>query len=395
MGKTKKRSGGGGGGGGKAAKDGGGKRSDADAMVGSDDDGPEFDDAFEDEFIVEEPVGGDGSDDEEDARMDEAGALSAIAADLARDGDATATACRDPRENTAETAGDLECDPRAYRMLHRLGSDWPCLSFAFVPDGLGGGRTRFPHSVLAACGSQAADGDHRLTLLKLEGLGRMEHGDSDDSESEDSDDGDGAGDQIAESVAFAHPGCVNRVAASRLAPGILATWSEDAAVRLWDARAETAGLLAPPGSGPRPAPRSARKASATAARAAEGYALAFSPASAASLACGGNDGSLAILAGDGDLRATASWRAKASVEDVAFSPTEATVLMACGGAAASLSVYDARHAGKAMLTRPNAHGGEDANALSWNSAVAYLVATAGDDGVARVWNPNRFKIPST
>merc|ERR1719327_1775625 len=70
------------------------------------------------------------------------------------------TRVQDPRRNAK--GGELDFDPRAYRMLHRLGSDWPCLSFDFVRDA------------------------NRLTLLKLEGLGRLEQ-DSDGDESDESD----------------------------------------------------------------------------------------------------------------------------------------------------------------------------------------------------------------
>ena len=132
----------------------------ADAMVDSD---LEFEDEAEDEFIVEdEAMGGD------DEEMDEDAVRAAVAAD-GREQEKNVS--WDPRKNV-EGEGDLECDPRAYKMLHRLGSDWPCLSFDLVPDGGGGGRTRFPHDLLAATGTQAGPGEaNKLTFLKLEGLG--------------------------------------------------------------------------------------------------------------------------------------------------------------------------------------------------------------------------------
>ena len=64
--------------------------------------------------------------------------------------------------------------------------------------------------------------------------------------------------------------------------------------------------------------------------------------------------------------------------------------MTCGSAAGALRVLDARTASRARLTRADAHGAADVNALSWNRSVAYLVATAGDDGCARVWDLRRF-----
>ena len=352
----------------------------ADAMEDSD---LEFEDEAEDEFIVEdEAMGGD------DEEMDEDAVRAAVAAD-GREQEKHLS--WDPRKNV-DAEGDLECDPRAYKMLHRLGSDWPCLSFDLVPDGGGGGRTRFPHDLLAATGTQAGPGEaNKLTFLKLEGLGRMEVEDSDASD--DDDDDDEAQPATAEHVAFAHPGVAQRVACSKPSPGLVATWSDDATVRLWDARDECAALCAPHRSGPRPAGLRARDPFATAKRAAPGYALQWSPLEPSRLACGGDDGGVAVLDAALDGRGAAvvaHWACPGAVEDVAFSPTEPTVLMACGAASAALRVFDARHGDRPMLALDGAHGADDVNAMSWNGAVAYLVATGGDDGVARVWDLRAF-----
>ena len=109
------------------------------------DDGPVFDDAFEDEYMEEDVVVGDEGEGEGHARR-------LIEADMEAE-TLSNTRVQDPRRNAK--GGELDFDPRAYRMLHRLGSDWPCLSFDFVRDAGGGGRTRFPHALLAACGTQA------------------------------------------------------------------------------------------------------------------------------------------------------------------------------------------------------------------------------------------------
>ena len=93
----------------------------------------------------------------------------------------------------------------------------------------------------------------------------------------------------------------------------------------------------------------------------------------------------------GKARCVVEWKdahAGESVEDVAWSPTEASVLMSCGGDAA-VKVWDARHGGGAMLSVQGAHEG-DVNSLSWNGAVSYLVASAGDDGVVKVWDLRAF-----
>ena len=343
------------------------------------DDGPVFDDAFEDEYMEEDVVVGDEGEGEEHARR-------LIEADMEAETRSN-TRVQDPRRNAK--GGELDFDPRAYRMLHRLGSDWPCLSFDFVRDAGGGGRTRFPHALLAACGTQAVGDANRLTLLKLEGLGRLEQ-DSDEDESDDDgdDDDDRHADATADHVAFGHPGGVNRVAACERAPGLVATWSDRGAVLVWDARPECERLCA---AGPRPAGVIQRGPLAVAQRPAEGFGLQWRDD--ACLACGANDGSVSALRLDpsGACAVDVEWApAPGAVEDVAWSPTEATVLMTCGSAAGALRVLDARTASRAMLTRADAHGAADVNALSWNRSVAYLVATAGDDGCARVWDLRRF-----
>ena len=139
-------------------------------------------------------------------------------------------------------------------------------------------------------------------------------------------------------------------------------------------------------AGPRPAGVVQRGPLAVAQRPAEGFGLQWRDD--ACLACGANDGGVAALRLDpsGACAVDVEWApAPGAVEDVAWSPTEATVLMTCGSAAGALRVLDARTASRAMLTRADAHGAADVNALSWNRSVAYLVATAGDDGCARVF----------
>jgi ribosome assembly protein RRB1 len=68
-----------------------------------------------------------------------------------------------------------------------------------------------------------------------------------------------------------------------------------------------------------------------------------------------------------------------SVEDLQWSPTEATVLASaeCGG---YVRIYDIRCPGKAMISNKIHSGGADVNVISWNKLVSNLLATGGDDG---------------
>ncbi len=68
-----------------------------------------------------------------------------------------------------------------------------------------------------------------------------------------------------------------------------------------------------------------------------------------------------------------------SVEDIQWSPTEATVLATaeCGG---YVRIYDIRCPGKAMISNKVHAGGADVNVISWNRLVGNLLASGGDDG---------------
>lgn len=49
---------------------------------------------------------------------------------------------------------ELSYDPTAYDCLHKFALEWPCLSFDFVRDELGGPRSAFPHTVFMVAGTQ-------------------------------------------------------------------------------------------------------------------------------------------------------------------------------------------------------------------------------------------------
>lgn len=291
----------------------------------------------------------------------------------------------DPRLGTNDE--ELECDPRAYVMLHRLHVEWPCLSFDVVKDEFGGGRTVFPHQLTLACGTQASDVDsNRLSILRVSRLGRMEVDEEDDDRDLEDEDDDGLDvEASASQCSVVHPGTVNRVACYDSQPGIVATWCEDACVRVWDVR-DFSSRLTPSQRDSKPLKKRCMTALTLDD---EGYAIAW--ARDGRLASGDNSGRLNVwapLAGK-QVRPepTSSWKTNDAIEDVAWSPTEETVLMSVGCDSA-IRVFDTRSKSP-MISVPDAHLG-DINSLSWNTAVSYLVATAGDDGIVKVWDLRSF-----
>uniref|UniRef100_A0A7S3JWR5 Histone-binding protein RBBP4-like N-terminal domain-containing protein n=1 Tax=Aureoumbra lagunensis TaxID=44058 RepID=A0A7S3JWR5_9STRA len=298
----------------------------------------------------------------------------------------------DPRN--IDESEELECDLRAYSLLQYLGLDWPCLSFDIIPDDLGGGRTTFPHSLVLVCGSQAeSTNKNALNLIRLSDLGavKLDDDEEDDDdrvmEDDEEEEEDDEREPIVERCFFDHPGCVNRVAASA-ERGVVATWSEDGHVRVFDFR-ETASAYCQHGISRRPNGRILTSSRVLGGgNTISGYALAWSSLARNKLATGNDSGSLSIFHVDTANVPVLSFATDKSLEDIAWSPTETSVLVTVG-CDQSIRVFDDRHSNGPMLTRPNAHT-NDINALSWNSAVSYLLATAGDDGFLQIWDLRAF-----
>ena len=71
-------------------------------------------------------------------------------------------------------------------MLHRARLEWPCLSFAVVPDALGEDRAAFPHTAYFVAGTQAeARGQNRLLCLKMSAMHRTKHDDESGAQTHD------------------------------------------------------------------------------------------------------------------------------------------------------------------------------------------------------------------
>jgi len=81
-----------------------------------------------------------------------------------------------------------------------------------------------------------------------------------------------------------------------------------------------------------------------------------------------------------------------SVEDLQWSPNEATVLASgeCGGI---VRIYDVRCPGKAMISNKIHKSGADVNVIAWNRLVSNLLASGGDDGAFSVWDLRNFQSP--
>ena len=84
----------------------------------------------------------------------------------------------------------LEFDSAAYEMLHRMHTDWPCLTFDVVQDGLGQQRTKFPLTAYAVAGTQAERPEqNKIICMKLSDLARTKHDDEQDIDDDEDDEG--------------------------------------------------------------------------------------------------------------------------------------------------------------------------------------------------------------
>jgi ribosome assembly protein RRB1 len=132
-------------------------------------------------------------------------------------------------------------------MHHALTPEWPSLSFDFLRDDLGESRTRFPHSLIAAVGTQAGrPQDNQLTIMKLSDLSKIHVETEDDilgdeykpdggeDDDDDSDDEEVDLDPVLENFSIPHHGGINRIRAMPQKSNIIATWSDAGQVNLFD-----------------------------------------------------------------------------------------------------------------------------------------------------------------
>lgn len=429
-----------------------------------------FEDPYEDVYEEEDVDGADaagagvaaaaGKDamDEDDDAVGDAKAKYAAALKRAAESDGDVVLSWNPL--TCPTPGDadggeLEMDESAYAMHHALRPEWPSLSFAFLRDGLGDGRTRFPHSCVAAVGSQAGDagskGDkNRLTVVRMTDLGRTyrknpdeddddEWGsvdsdeDSKDEEDDELDDDDDLDlDPVLEHYNFRHTGCVNRIRAMPQNPSVVATWSDAGKVNLYDVQGVLDIFDASSGRGKAASTAEASSGGAKAGgggyrkdpffvysgHSTEGYALDWSPVVPGRLATGDCDGNVHVWDPTVALSAPAyspsnRWDQSSFGVKHLYGPSKGSsdgcsnldnpsvedvqwsptegTVLAAAECGGYVKVYDIRCPGKAMIARKIHKNGSDVNVLAWNANVANLLASGGDDGTFCVWDLRTFQ----
>ena len=352
----------------------------------------EFEDAFEDELeqedlimnaededeeILEEP---EDDDEEEEPEQDQTQAYIPGHSEALKDGEV------------------LECDPSAYKMLHNLHMEWPCLSFDILHDDLGQDRSGFPMTTYLCTATQADKRqNNKLILMKASRLCRMRNDigiDSDPDASDDDEDMTVDEDPILEHVEIKHHGSCNRL---RVMPHhqahIVSTWSDTGKVLIWDVQEcvqsfDTPGLTANRKLQPQYTVREHNDH--------EGFAMDWSLTKAGRLLTGDCNKRIVLTEKhDGGQWVSSTFNAKShdgSVEDLQWSPNEVEVFASCS-TDQHIKIWDTRMRQRCGLS-VHAHPGSDVNVISWNKAVPHLMASGGDDGQFMIWDLRNFKAGS-
>jgi len=308
----------------------------------------------------------------------------------------------------------LEHDPSAYVMLHRAEMNAPCLSFDILADDLGADRSDFPASCYVVCGTQSGGKkkEDKVMLLKMTNLTKTlkekkkkeKSGEDEESESESEDessDEEEEEDPVMKSAMINQTGACNRIRSTVInSKRFAASWSELGKVFIYDLT-KPWGALAGGEAGLRDynaqrldariKPCASFKGHLT-----EGFALDWSSLVPGKLISGDCKGGIHAWTPRPD--AADAWTVdqrpfvghKDSVEDLQWSPTEATVF-ASASVDKTLRIWDTRAnpASANMLTVDEAHEA-DINVISWNKTEPFIVS-GGDDAMLKVWDLRKLQ----
>ncbi|XP_051812717.1 glutamate-rich WD repeat-containing protein 1 [Acanthochromis polyacanthus] len=334
---------------------------------------------------------------EEEEAMDAVGSDEDGGEDMEEEGEAQRKVYV-PGMEPLQPGEELEMDRSAYRMYHECQTGAPCLSFDVLPDSDGSGRERFPLSMLLCAGTQADTAlKNRLLVMRMHNLHGTEK-DKEESSDEESDEDEEEDEDKKPQMELAmtpHYGGINRVRVTRLGErSLAAVWSEKGQVEIFDLRPQ---LEAVHSSAAMAAFVSEQKEASPlfsfSGHMAEGFAIDWSPKVPGRLVSGDCKKNIHVWE---PREGGTSWQIdqrpfsshSQSVEDLQWSPTEATVFASCS-VDRSIRIWDIRAPPNSMLSADEAHS-SDINVISWNRTEPFLLS-GGDDGILKVWDLRQFK----
>jgi ribosome assembly protein RRB1 len=270
----------------------------------------------------------------------------------------------------------LDFDASAYDMYHDFEVEWPCLSFGFLKDSLGMGRTQFPMTTYLVTGTQADLPQHnKLWAMKWSQLCRTQNMDKEDSDEEsDDDDGDEGNEPTLNYEELNLNAAVNRLKVMPCQIGhVVALWLDSGHVSIFDITQMVTHLDDAPKKSNishRQQPRQQQRQHPLytfAGHPAEGFALDWSSLVRGRLATGDSEKNIYLWepheAGTWTVNSIPFYGHHQSVEDLQWSPTETELLASCS-ADTTLKLWDVRQKERAAASIL-AHE-SDVNVLSWN-----------------------------
>ncbi|KAF6000521.1 Glutamate-rich wd repeat-containing protein [Cyanidiococcus yangmingshanensis] len=336
--------------------------------------------------------------------------LGAFAGPVSASRRASAQKPRNVAEASAAEDVEMEYDLSAYKLLHRVCLEWPCLSLDWcrVPSG-----TSDQDEFWLVLGSQARSSrGNGLYVVHLSNLSEMLEDDtSGESTSDDldwPDKGPSKRDDKSphverlprlSSVKIPRHECTNRVRCLPQGPHIVACWGDHTGVSVFDL-SEALNLLPPNAKNARPVRKECPLEPVFRFRVGvpEGFALDWSTLEPGLLATGDSCGQIAFIQNDGSAwlanhrsGRTAFTAHAASVEDLQWSPADPHVLASCS-CDHSIRVWDLRDAKLASLALAEAHP-SDVNAIAWNRTFTSQLISGDDDGLIKVWDLRMTRAP--
>lgn len=296
---------------------------------------------------------------------------------------------------TEHDGDELEHDPRAYILLHRLQAGAPCLTFDVLQDNLGDKREEFPLTCYIVSGTESDSGrPNYINVMKLHNIHKTQK--EDDEEDSDEEDESEDEDERPELnlVTMQHSGGVNRLRVSALNNKIFTgSWSDKGCVYVYDiteqaAIVDDAQLAYSYDSTQKNVVHTVTDHST------EGFAIDWSSVAKGWLASGDCFGAIFLShpsEGGWTTEKSSLTRHTDSVEDIQWSPNEGNVFASCS-VDRSLRIWNTQQkASKAnVLTVPEAHI-RDINVINWNRIEKHLLVSGGDDGIIKIWDLRMFR----
>lgn len=309
----------------------------------------------------------------------------------------------------------LDFENKAYEMLHRATTEWPCMTIdwlvpepqmmltnSYKPRKLDLQQSwQYPLELYAVAGSMASQpSKNQLYVLKFSRLMETKNDDdsiSDDDEDDENKDGD---EPVIFHQAIPLKAGVNRVRAMHNQP-IVALWDESRKVQIYDIKKNQnylQGLTDQTSKHEIKVKGSDQRLLNSFTFPQEGFGLEWSPHTLGRLQAGSCDGNINVIQ-TGDEYCAAFQKEDVpytyhdeSVEDLQFSPTEAEVFASCS-VDGTVQIVDMRVGDKKNSQLKIMAHECDVNVISWNGKSANLLASGGDEGAFKVWDLRFVKEP--